>query len=322
VTDLAASPTPSDVEQRVRIGFLGPPGTFTESALHTQSDLAELELVSLESIRDVLAAVQEGTVDLGFVPIENAIEGSVNITLDTLSFETDLLIQREVVIPIHNQLIARPGVELDDVERVLSMPMATAQCRTFLNEHLAGVPTQACNSTSEAARMVHDEPGRAWAAIGTSRAAELYGLDVIAPSIEDHPDNATRFVVVAREGVPAPTGHDKTTIVVFQRADAPGSLLAILQEFAARSINLSNLESRPTKTALGDYCFLMELDGHITDEVVADALRSLKAKQSDVKFLGSYPAAGEQGEGVRADADAAALRADEWLRSLRSQVRF
>lgn len=320
MTDPAASNPTAPLAPGTRLGFLGPAGTFTEHALHTQPDLAACALVPLDSIPEVLAAVQSGEIDAGFVALENALEGSVNITLDTLAFETDLLIQREVVIPVHHQLIARPGVEVADVERVLSMPMATAQCRTFLHKELAGVPTQATNSTAEAARMVHDEPGRAWAAIGTERAAELYGLEVIAPSIEDHPDNATRFVVVSRRGVPAPTGHDKTSIVVFQRADAPGSLLAILQEFAARSINLTNLESRPTKTALGDYCFLIELDGHIADELVADALRTLKAKQADVKFLGSYPAAGEHGETVRQDAEESQRKADEWLDTLRAQV--
>src|SRR5690606_25038593 len=151
---------------------------------------------------------------------------------------------------------------------------ATAQCRTFLQRELAGVEQLEVASTAEAARRVagEDNDGHT-AAIAPAVAAKLYGLDVLANDIEDHPDNATRFVVVAREGIPAPTGHDKTSIVVFQRANRPGSLLAILQEFAARSIDLTKLESRPTKKGLGQYCFLIDLEGHIADEVVADCLR-------------------------------------------------
>ena len=157
--------------------------------------------------------------------------------------------------------------------------------------------------------------------IANARAAEVYGLDLAATDIESHPENRTRFVVVARDGIPAPTGHDKSSIVVYQRADRPGSLLAILQEFAARSINLTLLLSRPTKTSLGDYCFLLELDGHVADEVVADCLRSLRATQADVKFLGSYPAAGDRGPARRAEVDASQQRADDWLAALRAQIR-
>jgi prephenate dehydratase len=198
--------------------------------------------------------------------------------------------------------------------------MATAQVRGFLARELPKVTTVAANSTAEAARVVAEDGGEGMAAVGPSHAAELYGLDVLAAGIEDHPENATRFVVVAGHGVPPPTGHDKTTIVCFQRVDQPGSLLAMLQEFAARAINLSKLESRPTKRGLGDYCFIMDLEGHIGDELVADCLRDLKAKTLDVKFLGSYPAAGEHGESVRRDADAAWRAADAWVAGLRQGI--
>lgn len=304
-----------------RLGFLGPAGTFTEEALFTQADLARAELVPISSIPEVLAATASGEIDAGFVAIENAIEGSVNVTLDVLAFETELLIQREVVIPVHQCLIGLPGTSIDDVKVVMSFPHATAQVRGFLNERLPGAVTQATNSTSDASRQVAELGDPSTAALGTARAAEVYGLEVLAREVEDHPENATRFVVVAREGIPAPTGHDKTSIVVFQRADAPGSLLGILQEFAARTINLTKLESRPTKKALGDYCFLIDLEGHISDEVVADALRELVIKQGTVKFLGSYPAAGEHGHAVRREAESAWRAADEWMRDLRSQVR-
>ena len=306
---------------RTRVGFLGPEGTFTEQALLSQPDLAAGELVALPTIPDVLLAVEEGQVDLGFVGIENSIEGPVTATVDTLAFQTDLLIQREVILGVQMNLLAPSGVGLGDVQRVLSIPVASAQCRQFLQRELHGVQMVAVGSTAEGARLVAgDENDGRSAAIAPGVAAKVYGLDVLATDIEDHADNATRFVVVSRTGIPAPTGHDKTSIVVFQRANRPGSLLTILQEFAARSIDLTKLESRPTKKALGDYCFLIDLDGHIGDELVADCLRDLKSKVADVKYLGSYPAAGDQGPARRAEAEAAWRDASIWIDGLRTQI--
>jgi prephenate dehydratase len=303
------------------IGFLGPEGTFTEQALLSQADLASRNLVALPSIPDVLRAVETGEVDLGFVGIENSIEGAVTVTVDALAFETDLLIQREVIMGVQMNLLAPSGVDVPDVRRVLSIPVASAQCRSFLQRRLPGATLVATSSTAEAAMLVagaeHDGHS---AAIAPAVAAKVYGLDVLATEIEDHPDNATRFVVVSRRGIPAPTGHDKTSVVIFQRTDRPGSLLTILQEFAARSINLTKLESRPTKKGLGHYCFLIDLEGHIGDELVADCLRDLKSKVEDVKFLGSYPAAGEHGPARRREAEAAWRDAREWVEQLRREI--
>lgn len=303
------------------VAYLGPAATFNQQALLSQPDLAALEATPLPTISDVLTATAAGEVDLGFVPIENAIEGSVTVTLDMLAFELDLLVQREVVIDVSLNLLGVPGARLEDLREVSSINVATAQCRRFLTENLPGAVTTAANSTAEAAQRVAKEGDRTVAAIGTALAAEVYGLEILAPEVEDHPGNQTRFVLVSREGVPGPTGHDKTSIVAFQRADVPGSLLSILQEFAARAINLSKLESRPTKKGLGDYCFLIDLEGHVDDELVADCLRDLKSKQADVRFLGSYPAAGAHGPALRRETEAAWRSADEWVTSLRSQVR-
>lgn len=304
-----------------RIAFLGPEGTFSEQALLTQADYAAMELVACRTIPDVLHAVSAGDVEVGFVPIENAIEGSVNVTLDSLIFDHDLKMQREVVINVVMCLLAPAGVAMADIERIVSIPVATAQCRGFLGEHLPDAETFAANSTATAARTVAEENDGRSAAIGTALAAKVHGLDVLAEDIEDHPENQTRFVALTRDGIPAPTGHDKTSIVVFQKADVPGSLLTILQEFAARGINLTRLESRPTKRGLGDYCFIIDLEGHVGDELVADALRDLKSKNEDVLFLGSYSAAGDHGPEMRRDAEAAWRDANAWLDGLRGDIR-
>ena len=308
-----------------RIGFFGPFGTFTEQALLTQEDLASAQLVPFRTVPDVLDAVASGTVDAGFVPIENSIEGTVNFTQDALIFDYELLIQREVVLDIEHCLLGAKGASLGSVTEVYSIPVATAQCAAWLRTNVGSAEVLAANSTADAARLVGEKiaaGATGVAALAPANAAALYGLDVLARNIADHAGNQTRFILVAREGVPASTGHDKTGIVVFQRADEPGSLISILQEFAARRINLSLLSSRPTKAGgLGDYCFIIYADGHVDDELVADALRELRAKQGDVKFLGSYPAAGEHAHTAREHADARWQSADDWVSSLRAQVR-
>jgi prephenate dehydratase len=306
----------------VQVAYFGPAGTFTEEALLTQPDLAAADRTPFTPVPEVIAAVERGDADGGVVPIENMIEGSVSVTLDTLAFDSDLLIQREIDLPVSLDLCARPGVGLGDIRTVVSFPHALAQCRGYLANKLPGAEGRASNSTSDAAREVAKSKRTDLAAICNALAAEIYGLDVLATEVEDHPENQTRFVLVGR-GVPAPTGHDKTSIVCFQRADRPGSLLSILQEFAARAINLTKMESRPTKRGLGDYCFFMDFDGHISDEVVADALRNLAAKQAEVKFLGSYPVAGPAEAGVarRKAAGKAWKSAAAWVETLRAQVR-
>ena len=307
---------------RTRVGFLGPLGTFTEQALKTQPDLAVAEHVLYRTMPDVLDAVENGEVDLGFVAIENSIEGMVNLTQDELAFAHDLLIQREVVLNIEHCLMAKPGTTFADVKVVLSIPVASAQCHSYLRAHVGQAELRAANSTAEAARMVAEELGAGTAAVAPRSSAELYGLEILAADIADHPGNQTRFVVVAKSGVPAPTGHDCTALVIYQRADEPGSLISILQEFAARRINLSNLLSRPTKDGgLGDYCFVVYAHGHVADELMADAMRALHAKQGKVKFLGSYPAAGEHASTTREHADARWRDADDWVQRLRSEIR-
>jgi prephenate dehydratase len=309
----------------LRIGFLGPEGTFTEEALLGEADYGSAAISPFGSLVEVLDAVQEGRVDLGFVPMENAIEGTVRDIIDSLVFEFDLRIQREVVLDIHLHLMAPPGTGLADIERVASIPMATAQCRAFLTEKLPTAELVATNSTAEAARLVgqHDPAmsARPTAAIAPRLAATLYGLDLVAEDVEDHPDNQTRFVSLARSGIPAPTGHDRTSIACFQNADHPGSLHAILGQFAARNINLNKLESRPTKQALGDYCFIIDFEGHIADAVVSDCLRDLHAELAGVKFLGSYPAAGAAGPEIRREAATSWNEADTWVEGLRAEVR-
>lgn len=308
------------MDQRT-VGFLGPPGTFTEQALLTQADLAAAELVPFPTMDEVLRAAESGLVDVGFVAIENSIEGTVNVTSDVLTFDVDVLIQREVVLNVQQHLLAVPATTLGEIREVVSHPHATAQVRDFLHRSLPGVAVRAANSTADAARQVSEAGDPSVAAIGNELAAETYGLTVLAADIEDHPENQTRFVAVARHFVPAPTGHDKTTVVAFQRADRPGSLLSILQEFAARRINLTRLESRPTKKGLGDYCFVLDLEGHVADDVVADCLKALRVKHGDVKFLGSYPSASADATEVRRTVDDAQAAADEWISSIREQIR-
>jgi prephenate dehydratase len=322
VPDTSAGPAGSaEVAGPPRVGFLGPLGTFTEQALLTQPDLAAGELVPYRTMPEVLAAVERSEIELGFVAIENSLEGTVSLTQDALVFTHDLLIQREVVLDIQQCLLARRGTTLADVKVIHSIPVASAQCTTFLR-HRPDIEVRATNSTAEAAEIVGRGEAAGQAAIGPMIAASIYDLHVIAADIADADRNQTRFVVVGRGRVPPPTGHDKTTLVVYQRANEPGSLISILQEFAARRINLSRLESRPTKAGgLGDYCFVIDADGHIGEELLADCLRDLHAKQGMVKFLGSYPAAGEAAPAAREHADARWRLADDWITDLRRRVR-
>ncbi|MFN3256526.1 MAG: prephenate dehydratase [Ilumatobacter sp.] len=317
-----ATDTSTDADVRLRVGFFGPFGTFTQQALRTLDDLADAEHVPYRTVPDILDAVAGADVDLGFVPIENSIEGMVNFTQDALAFDYDLVIQREVVIDIEHCLLVRPGTDLASITEVRSIPVATAQCHRYLREQLPDAEIVAANSTADAARIVAESDRPGLAALAPRVAASVYGLEIAVSDIADHAGNQTRFVLVARDGISAPTGHDRTAVVVYQRSDEPGSLISILQEFAARRINLSNLFSRPTKNGgLGDYCFIMYADGHIADELVADTLRSLHAKQGRVKFLGSYPAAGENADTTREHAGGRWRDADDWLADLRAQIR-
>jgi prephenate dehydratase len=301
----------------MRLGYLGPAGTFTHAALLRSPVAAGAEAVPFATERETILAAEAGDVDAGLVPIENSLEGGVNATLDTLALDArGARIVGEEVLAVTHSLIARQGVGVDELEAVVSHPQALGQCRRFLADVVPGRRAIAATSTADAVRTVA-ESTEPWAAIGTAAAADLYGCAVLREGIEDEPGNETRFVWIAAAGGPsagapatdpvaaepvaaatgpfaAPPGAAFKTSLVFHGAGdvAPGWLVRCLSEFAFRGINLTRIESRPRKRRLGHYLFLADLEGREGDSAVDDAVEGLRSHCEEVRVLGSYPAAG------------------------------
>jgi prephenate dehydratase len=275
----------------MRIAYLGPAGTFTEDALREAMPAGEFESLRTPTVHDAIVAVERGEAERAFVPFENSIEGSVRSTLDTLAFDTEAVtIAGEHDFAVHAHLIAREGVELEQVAAVLSHPQPLAQCAAFLRGALPGVERRSVSSTAEAVRMV-GESVRPWAAIGARSAADIYGCAVLREGIEDEADNVTRFVWIAPAGAkPEGDGPWRTSLVFSELgADHPGALVEALQEFSSREVNLSRIESRPLRQGLGRYMFFCDLEGSLGDAAVSEALEALRAKAESVRILGSYP---------------------------------
>lgn len=291
----------------MRTGYLGPEGTFTQAAALAAPAAWTLELVPLETIHDTVLAVHDGTVERAVVPIENSLEGSVNVTLDALVFEAeDVRIVGETVLAVEQCLIAQDELPLDQIEVVISHPQATAQCREYIRANLPEARVMTSSSTAEAARLVSERIRHRWAAIGTRLAAELYDCVVLEAGIEDVPENQTRFVWLARDGaqagVPGASVDDaaawKTAIVFWgEGTESPGWLVSCLSELAFRGVNMTRIESRPLRAGLGSYMFFTELDGRDVDAQVADALSGLRGRVNVLRTLGSFPAAPATGAG-------------------------
>jgi prephenate dehydratase len=273
----------------MRIGSPGPPGTFSEEAV-SRCDLARgEEPIPFPSFADAYDALHAGRVEGALLPIENSIEGTVNPVLDLLVQRPGPRIRREILLPVQQHLLARPGVTIADVTRVLSHPQPFGQCSRFLREKLPGVALEATNSTADAARKVAGGlPGAA--ALGSRAAAERYGLEFLAEGVQDSDENVTRFVLLAAEDE-APTGADRTSIAFTLDRDRPGGLHEVLGELARRGINLSKIESRPTKRLIGHYVFFLDFEGHRLDSAGAEALAGVRAIVHSLHLFGSYPRA-------------------------------
>nr|WP_218880757.1 prephenate dehydratase [Kineosphaera limosa] len=277
---------------------MGPRGTFSEVALRQRPEAEQAQVLPYTSVDTALAALRAGEIDAAVVPIENSVEGGVPATLDSLAHGEPLRVVAEMIVPITFVLAVRPGTRAQDIGAISTHPHAWAQVRGFIAANYS-----ACRyvpATSTAASAVDLAGGaHAWhdatayqAAICHEMVARDHGLEVLADDIGDNKDAVTRFVLVARPGrMPAATGADKTSVVLFQKIDYPGGLLGLLEQFAVRGINLSRLESRPTGESLGQYCFSLDLDGHLHDARVAEALKGLHRVCAQVRFLGSYPRA-------------------------------
>ncbi len=284
-----------------RYTYLGPAGTFTEAALRTLPEAATRELMPMVSVPAALDAVRGGEAAAALVPIENSVEGGVTTTLDELASGEPLMIYREVLLPIAFALLVRPGTALTDVKTVTGHPVAQ--------------PLSLITSLSGLARKRQVQEGRYDGAFAGEFAAATYGLTPLVTNIHDAQNAATRFVLVGRPARPAaPTGADKTSVVLWLAEDHPGALLELLQEYAVRGVNMMRIESRPTGEGIGRYCFSVDCEGHIADRRVADVLMGLKRVCRDVRFLGSYPRADEVTATVRPTmTDSAFTEASDWL---------
>ncbi|QIK73898.1 prephenate dehydratase [Propioniciclava coleopterorum] len=295
--------------------MLRPEGTFTHQALRTVTDADARPFASVQA---VLNAVRSGEIEAGLVPIENSVEGGVTATLDNLASGEPLVITSEVLLPVAFVLAVRPGTAISDVRRVITHPHAHAQTRDWVIANLPQAVVTEGGSTAGAAEEVAREDSRFDAAICARVAADLYGLDCLATDIADNPDAVTRFVMVRRPGaLPEPTGADKTTLVAYMFADHSGALLDILQQFAMRGVNLTRIESRPTKKAFGDYCFSIDAEGHIGEPRLRGTLKGLHRVCRTVTFLGSYPRADKvEPKIARGFTDADYAAAERWIDDL------
>ncbi|WP_407375254.1 prephenate dehydratase [Methanobrevibacter sp.] len=263
-----------------KISFLGPKGTFTHQAASLVSD----ELISYCTIPAVLESVASGECELGVVPIENSIEGPVGITLDSLAHKYDLKIYNEIVIPINHNLIVNPGCRMEDIEEVYSHAQALAQCQEFVASH--GIQPHYAVSTARAAKDIIGYRNKA--AIGNAKIVELYGLEILESNIQDSDNNETRFVVVSTDDHER-TGKDKTSIIFSIYEDKPGQLYHILGIFNKYNINLTKIESRPSKQGLGRYLFFIDFNGHKDDDLIKNILAEIEENTYFLKILGSYP---------------------------------
>lgn len=269
----------------MRVAYLGPAGTNSEVA--ALRSMPGAELVPLPTIPAIARAVASGEVARGIAPLENSLQGTVTDTVDELIRSDVLAVCGEIVLPIEHCLMAAPGTRAEAIEVIYSHPQSLGQCRRFLETQFPDVRTEAALSNAEAVAVAMKTPRAA--AIGPARAAEIYGAVILQRGIEDSRVNKTRFVVLAKEGAP-PTGRDKTSLAVAVAHDRPGTLVAVLHEFSDRQINMTRIESRPSGEELGVYIFLIDIEGHRDDPVVAQALASVKEQASFFKIFGSYPA--------------------------------
>ncbi len=291
--------------ERPRVGYLGPAGTFSEEALLSGAVAGAVEPLALGSIYETVTALRAGDISWAIVPIENSLEGSINVTLDLLAGDAgDVEIVGETLLRIRHSLIAAQAVELGEIETVITHPQVPGQCTLFLRNELARARVLPAASTAEAVRTVVTAGTSGQAAIGTPLAASIYGGTVLREGVEDRDDNETRFVWLGRaalDGGRAPsgtaplrtsTGEEWKTSLVFwgAGADRPGWLVRCLDEFARRNLNLTKIESRPRRERLGSYMFFADLAGRLEDSAVAEALAGVRSRCEEVRVLGSYRA--------------------------------
>ncbi len=269
----------------MRVAVLGPRGTFSELA--ALEYFGKADFFYCQSITDVARLVAEGAVEHGVIPVESLREGSVGEALDALAW-MDVRVKAEIVLPVTHALLVVPGTRLDQITQVLSHPQALSQSRRFFQTHLPNVELIEMTSTARAAEQVAKLRQSHMAAVGPARLAELYGLEILRDNVSEGEENLTRFFCLGKSDSP-PSGKDKTSIVFYTERDRPGILYEILGEFASRKINLTKIESRPSKKALGDYLFFIDFEGHREDPVVVEALEGVRQKTAMLKILGSYP---------------------------------
>lgn len=272
------------LEDAMRIAFLGPEGTFTQAAALKHFGHS-VSTVPMATIDEVFREVEAGSAHYGVVPVENSTEGVINHTLDML-FNSPLRICGEVELRIHHYLMSKAG-EPGAIRRIYSHSQSFAQCREWLDAHLSGVERIDLSSNAEAARRAAEEPDAA--AVAGLTAAELYDLPILAPNIEDHPNNTTRFLILGRGAAPA-GGEDKTSLLVSTR-NKPGALFKLLEPLSRHGVSMTRIESRPSRQGIWEYVFYLDIDGHVSDPKVAAALAELENEASLFKVLGSYPKA-------------------------------